>query len=139
MFPFTVCFWQTSMYLGMHLYITFFIFRFCYCFLNKKSLITSDLRCSSVLRKTPIAKVMAPENMATHENSHRPWARRTLFWKGNFTFNNTMLHRKKCRIKEREKFRLQKRNLIEVMQYQYPAQQIISHSQVNYHSFIRFC
>lgn len=109
------------------------------CFLIKKRFITSDLRCSSVLRKTPIAKVMAPENMATHESSQRPWARRTLFWKGNFIFNNTMLLKKKCRIEEREKFRLQKRNLIEVMQFQYPAQQIISNSQVNSHSFIRFC
>ncbi len=86
-----------------------------------------------------MAKVMAPESMATHENSQRPWARRTLFWKGNFILNNTMLHRKKCRIEEREKFRLQKRNLIEVMQYQYPAQQIIRDSQINFHSFNRFC
>lgn len=36
-------------------------------------------------------KTTTPENMATQERSHRPWAKRTLRWKGNLIFSILMM------------------------------------------------
>lgn len=58
---------------------------FCLKFLN-----TSALLRSSVFRKQPRQKVMAPPKVASQESSHKPWASFTLFSKGNFILAHTM-------------------------------------------------
>lgn len=51
---------------------------------------TSALLWSSVLRKHPRLKVIAPAIVAHQDSSHSPWASFTLFSKGNFIFITTM-------------------------------------------------
>lgn len=51
---------------------------------------TSALLRSSVFRRQPREKVMAPATVAPQERSHSPCASFTRFWKGNFIFITTM-------------------------------------------------
>lgn len=55
-----------------------------------KTSCTSALLRSSVFRRQPRVKVVAPATVAHQERIHSPWASFTRFWKGNFIFMTTM-------------------------------------------------
>lgn len=60
------------------------------------SLDTSALLRSSVFKKHPRQKVIAPPKVASQEIIHKLWASFTLFSKGNFILAHTMMAAEKC-------------------------------------------
>lgn len=61
------------------------------------SLDTSALLRSSVFKKHPRQKVIAPPRVASQESSHKLWASFTLFSKGNFILAHTMMTAEKSK------------------------------------------